>query len=547
MTSSARRQAIKTVLGSLALPAAAGSGLAVAAAKPQARPSARPPADPARWGVDIEGQRKADLGNGTFRNPIISGDRPDPTILKDGENYYMTFSSFFSYPGIVLWHSTDLVNWAPIGPALFKPLGTIWALDLCKHNNRYFIYIPANPNDKGWSIFVIWADRIEGPWSEPVDLNIAGAIDPGHMVGEDGKRYLFVNGIRKIRLTDDGLATDGRLEPAYQPWRYPDDWVVENFAPEGPKLLKRGDYFYLVTAVGGTAGPVTGHMVIAARARSIHGPWEHCPHNPLVRTVSTGEPWWSRGHATLVEGPDGAWWMVYHGYENGFRTLGRQVLLEPIEWTADGWFRARGGDLSQPLAAPNARRRSRSGHPLSDDFTRNRFGVQWAFHDPAPDEMQRTRYGDGGLLLTAKGRSPADSTPLTCIVGDRAYDAELHMELEGDAEAGLLLFYNHKAYVGLGFTPEHIKTFQYAEEHPWARQANRSRSVRIRLSNDDNVITYRYSLDEGKTWTLHGTRMEVSGINHNVFGGFLSLRIGVYCAGQGAVRLRRFIYRARNA
>lgn len=86
------------------------------------------------WARGIEGQRKADLGNGTFRNPIIGGDHPDPTILKDGENYYMTFSSFNSYPGIVIWHSTDLVNWAPLGAALQKNIGTVWALDLCKHN-----------------------------------------------------------------------------------------------------------------------------------------------------------------------------------------------------------------------------------------------------------------------------------------------------------------------------------------------------------------------------------------------------------------------------
>ena len=92
----------------------------------------------------------------------------------------------------------------------------------------------------------------------------------------------------------------------------------------------------MITAVGGTAGPPTGHMVIAARSRSIHGPWEHCPHNPIVRTPSADEPWWSRGHASLVEGPAGDWWMVYHAYENGYRTLGRQTLLEPMEWTADG-------------------------------------------------------------------------------------------------------------------------------------------------------------------------------------------------------------------
>lgn len=191
-------------------------------------------------------------------------------------------------------------------------------MDLCKHDDRYFIYIPADPKGEGWSIYAIWADNIAGPWSEPVNLHIDGCIDPGHIVGEDGKRYLFVNGIRKIRLTDDGLATDGKLEMAYDPWRYPSDWIVENFAPEGPKLFRHNDWFYLVTAVGGTAGPVTGHMVIAARSKSIHGPWEHCPHNPLVRTQSEQEPWWSKGHATVVQGPEGDWWMVYHGYENGF-------------------------------------------------------------------------------------------------------------------------------------------------------------------------------------------------------------------------------------
>src|SRR5688500_17869308 len=96
----------------------------------EARPSTQPcDATAPRWGKGIEGQRKADLGNGTFLNPVVAGDHPDPTILKDGDDYYMTFSSFYSYPGLVIWHSTDLVNWAPIGPALRKELGAIWAVD----------------------------------------------------------------------------------------------------------------------------------------------------------------------------------------------------------------------------------------------------------------------------------------------------------------------------------------------------------------------------------------------------------------------------------
>ncbi|OYW78510.1 MAG: xylan 1,4-beta-xylosidase, partial [Asticcacaulis sp. 32-58-5] len=362
MTETSRRTLFKTL--------AAGAALAPLGAGASSQAAVCAASEPPQWKPGIEGQRKADLGDGTYLNPIVAGDHPDPTILKDGDDYYMTFSSFYSYPGLIIWNSTDLVNWTPVGPTLFKPLGTIWAVDLCKHNGRYFIYIPAAPDGGEWSIYAIWADDIKGPWSEPVDLNIRGCIDPGHIVGEDGKRYLFVNGIRKVRLSDEGLATDGELEAAYQPWMYPDDWITENFAPEGPKLLRHGEYFYLVTAVGGTAGPVTGHMVIAARSKSIHGPWEHCPHNPLVRTLKTEEPWWSKGHATIIEGPSGDWWLVYHGYENGFRTLGRQTLLEPMEWTPDGWFRALGGDLSKPLPKPKGGKLSKAGFALSDDFSR---------------------------------------------------------------------------------------------------------------------------------------------------------------------------------
>lgn len=495
------------------------------------------------WGVGAEGQRKADRGDGFFQNPIVAGDHPDPTILKDGDDYYMTFSSFLSYPGLVIWHSTDLVNWAPIGPALHKPLGVIWAVDLIKHDGRYFIYIPADPQNEGWSIFVIWADDIRGPWSDPIDLHIQGCIDPGHVVGEDGRRYLFTNGVRKIRLTDDGLATDGALEHAYAPWRYPDDWVVENFAPEGPKLLRRGDWFYLITAVGGTAGPPTGHMVIAARSRSVHGPWEHCPRNPLVRTRDASEPWWSRGHATLVEGPVGDWWMVYHGYENGYRTLGRQTLLEPIEWTDDGWFRALGGDLSRPLPKPRGGREGPSAPALSDDFSSPRMGVQWALHGDTTDAGRVTYVGDG-LRLAATGASPADSAPLVCGVGDTSYEAEIDLELIGEVEAGLLLFYDPKAFVGVGFTPTTRKTFQFSEELTWMRAPHDTRRIRFKVLNVDNIVTWFHSHDDGATWIRNEMRMEVSGLHHNVFGGFLSLRIGVYSAGVGHAVLRDFTYRA---
>src|SRR5204863_2608061 len=143
-------------------------------------------------------------------------------------------------------------------------------------------------------------ERIEGPWSEPVDLHLPDHIDPGHAVDEAGRRWLFLSGGDRIALAEDGLSTVGAVEHVYDPWRPPSDWVIEGFSPEGPKITRHGGWYYLITAVGGTAGPPTGHMVIAARARSLAGPWENHPANPLVRTTSAAQRWWSRGHATLV-------------------------------------------------------------------------------------------------------------------------------------------------------------------------------------------------------------------------------------------------------
>ncbi len=182
----------------------------------------------------------------------------------------MTFSSFDAYPGLVVWRSRDLVNWQPVGPALSRNVGSVWAPDLVKHGGRYYIYFPARTATYR-SNYVVWADRIGGPWSEPIDLKLP-LIDPGHAVGEDGKRYLFLSGGRYVPLADDGLATAGEVKHAYEGWKYPDDWIVESFSQEGPKILKHGEYFHMILAEGGTAGPPTGHMIVSARSRSIHGP-----------------------------------------------------------------------------------------------------------------------------------------------------------------------------------------------------------------------------------------------------------------------------------
>lgn len=526
-----RREALKiSSLGAVGLGAGGAPVVPAAATTPLPR---------ARWGRGYDNQRIADLGNGTFFNPVLSGDHPDPAILKDGRDYYLTFSSFDAYPGLTIWHSRDLVNWHPRKSALTKNIGSVWAVSLEKHKNRYFLYIPvkAEVND----IFVTWADHIDGPWSDPQPLGLHKHIDPCHAVGEDGSRWLFLSGGDRIRLSDDGLSIVGEVEHVYDPWHYPDDWDVEGFSPEGPKIHRHDGWYYMLTAVGGTAGPPTGHMVIAARSRSINGPWQHHPGNPLVRTTNLGEAWWSRGHASLVEGPDSRWYSLYHGFENGFWTLGRQCLLDPVEWTADGWFRMTGGDLSRALAKPRGGEALPHGMAMSDDFSTLELGRKWHFFRPAADEAKRVRVSGNALFLSGKGTAPSSGSPLLLIAGDTSYQFECDIELAPGTTAGLVLFYDDKLYCGLGFDEKRFVTHQYGIER--GRPANPyGRRMRMRISNRRHIVAIHTSGDDGKSWQRFDRGMEVSGYHHNVRGGFLMLRPGIYAAGPGEVRFRDFSF-----
>lgn len=531
------RRSLLAGAGALSAVALTGGRAEAAPAKPsEARKSGNS-------GRGFDNQRIADQGDGTFLNPLISGDRPDPAILKEGDDYYVTFSTFDAYPGLTIWHSRDLVNWRPLEPALHRNIGSVWAPSLHRDKGRYLLYIPvkAQPNN---DIFVSWAENIEGAWSDPVPLGLPNHIDPCHAVAEDGSKWLFLSGGDRVRLADDNLSLAGEVEHVYDPWRYPSDWVVEGFSPEGPKIHRIGDWFYMLTAVGGTAGPPTGHMVIAARSRSLHGPWEHHPRNPIVRTTSQDEAWWSRGHASLVEAPDGSWWSLYHGYENGFWTLGRQCLLDPVRLTADGWFEMTGGDLSKPIAKPKGGEVQPHGMALSDDFSAPlALGSKWAFFRPSNAEAARVRTANDTLFFAGKGDAPSSGSPLLLTAGDRSYMFECDVEIAPGGRAGLILFYDDKLYCGLGFDAERFVTHQYGIER--ARPANpHGARMRMRVTNRRHIVTFDTSGDGGKTWRRFDRGMEVSGYHHNVRGGFLMLRPGLYAAGPGEAKFRDFRFTA---
>lgn len=484
----------------------------------------------------------------TFTNPILPGDRPDPAIIKVGDEYWMTYSSFEAAPGLLLYRSTDLVTWEFVTAALPEPVGNTFAVDIAEHDGRFFIYIPFIPAP--WSaltepsIYVIHAPSMEGPWSAPIDLGIRWAIDPGHIVGEDGRRYLFMSGIRRVQLADDGLSTVGEIEQVYDGWRYPDEWVTEAYALEGPKLMRRGDWFYLISAVGGTAGPATGHMVIVARSRSVQGPWENHPRNPIARTQSAGEKWWSRGHATIVPGPRGPqsdeWWMVSHGYENGYRTLGRQILLEPIRWTEDGWPEAPLQDVGGELTAPPGAASQARPEGFADDFAHLHLGERWAFHAPHPGERDRLSLDDG-LALLGRGTGPADTSPLAILTGDHAYEVDVDVELDGDVEAGLLLYFNDRLFCGMGIDGARMRSYSGGQATHWREPVPATRRITLRLRNEEHIVTGWYRVPGGE-WARHGVRYETSGYHANTTGDLLSLRPALYATGSGKARFRAFRY-----
>jgi Beta-xylosidase len=469
-----------------------------------------------------------------YSNPIFSGDYPDPSIMREGDTYYMVHSSFEYYPGLLIWKSTDLINWTPVTNALYKNVGSVWAPDITKINGKYYIYFPAS--DKN---YVIYANSINGPWSNPVELKVEG-IDPGHFSDNTGKRYLYLNSGGYVPLSDDGLSIAGEAQHAYNGWPIPKDWSIELFALEGPKVTKHGEYYYLTVAEGGTAGPPTGHMIISARSKSPFGPWENSPYNPIIRTQNKSEQWWSKGHGSLIDDVNGNWWMIFHAYEKDYLNMGRQTMLEPVEWTKDGWFRIpEGVKTESPIERPFSQNRN-SNFTLSDSFAGKSLGLQWKFYQ----EYDTARFYLTGESLDIKGKGSftGNCSPLLCVPADHSYTAEVELIIDGDATGGLVMFYNNAANSGILANGRDIIT-NLRGWHFSASPNVVNKHVFLRLKNIENTVDMYYSND-GKEWIKNGSSIEVSSINHNALSGFISLRIGLCSIGNGTVKFKNFKYQA---
>lgn len=463
-----------------------------------------------------------------FPKVILSGDYPDPSIMRDGKDYYMTHSPFYYMPGFLIWHSQDLMNWEPVCRVMPEYDGSAMAPDLLKYGDTFYIYYPAAGTN-----WVIWAKDIKGPWSKPVDLKVSG-IDPGHIVDKQGNRYLYVDKGEVIRLTEDGLSTIGKKQKVYEGWLYPDKWDTECMCLESPKLNYHNGYYYLTSAQGGTAGPATSHMVVSARSKSIMGPWENSPYNPVVHTYSATDNWWSKGHGTLIDDVNGNWWIVYHAYAKGYHTLGRQTLIEPIEWTADGWYRTKSTATS---IKPD--KQIKHGIELSDDFNEANLGLQWTFwKEYVPKALT---FDNGTLWMKAKGRTPADGRLLLTTAEDKNYETQVEINIGNGNTGGLVLFYNENAYAGVVSDGKKFIVYQNASKQLELPNELGKRFI-AKIHNQGNNLRIMVSKDS-KEWITLAENVDVSQMHHNNYHGFYALRIGLLSAGKGRAGFKQFRYK----
>jgi beta-xylosidase len=350
----------------------------------------------------------------TVHNPVLPGFHPDPSVCMAGEDYYLVCSSFEYFPGVPVFHSRDLVHWTQIGNVLDRPSqlrlppdapasGGIYAPTLRHHEGRFWLIV-TNVSGDGNLLFT--ATDPAGPWSDPVRLPGVRGIDPDLAWDDDGNCWCTTAGVGQVRIDPHTGETFG---PSRRLW----SGTPGAKAPEAPHLYRIGDYWYLLIAEGGTE---RCHSVSIARGRTPEGPFEPCPANPILTHRGSDHPIQNTGHADLVEGPDGSWWMVLLGVRPGggtpgWHVLGRETFLVPVDWV-DGWPVV--GELSPELPAPPWPLRPPAPARNRDDFELPELAPHWLSLRSRTQEACITKERPGWLTLRARGDS-LDDTEVTFV------------------------------------------------------------------------------------------------------------------------------------
>ncbi|MDX3191714.1 family 43 glycosylhydrolase [Streptomyces sp. MN03-5084-2B] len=357
--------------------------------------------------------------------PIIAGFYPDPSICRVGDVHYIANSSFEYAPGVPIHRSTDLMTWTPVGHALGRPgqldvraappSTGVYAPTLRHHGGRFWL-VTTNVLETHRGQLIVTAEDPAGPWSDPVHVDGAIGIDPDLAWDEHGVCHLtWASNAPGIASMPIDPTTGTPLGPPRLLWQ-----GTGLAYPEAPHLYRWNGWWYLMLAEGGTE---RGHTVTIARSRSLDGPYEAAPANPILTHRSTTHPVQNTGHADLVELADGSWAMVYlgvrpHGRTPMFHANGRETFVAGVTWV-DGWPVA-----DEERFAPVA-----PDHSFVDRFDSTDLDGRWVSPNVFPDTFTRREHGR--LLLTAPAEGA--SKPMLCA---RARDREWTAEAELDTSAG---------------------------------------------------------------------------------------------------------------
>ncbi|POH66640.1 glycoside hydrolase family 43 protein [Cryobacterium zongtaii] len=286
-----------------------------------------------------------------FSNPVISGFHPDPSVCRVGDDYYLAVSSFTFLPGIPIFHSTNLIDWEPIGHVFDRP-GVIdlaglhvsdglWAPTIRHHAGLFYVVTTITRGRQGATTILATAAEPDGPWSDPVVLEAEG-IDPSLFFDDDGRCWFTgcrdaaepaVTGPGELWMRELDLTTLRLVGPSHILWH----GAMRGAWVEAPHLYRRDGAYYLVAAEGGTEG---NHAVTVARAETVTGPYLGDPRNPLLthRHLAPDTPIQNVGHADLVDTADGETWAVLLATRpvSGYHLLGREVFLVRVDWTPRG-------------------------------------------------------------------------------------------------------------------------------------------------------------------------------------------------------------------
>ena len=515
------------------------------------------------------------VGAGEYRNPVVAGFYPDPSAIRVGDDFYLVNSSFGYFPGLPVFHSTDLVSWTQIGNAIDRPTQMdygdkdeltrgLFAASLTYHDGTFYIANTCFYCDGG--NFVITAKNPAGPWSDPIWLGMSG-IDPTLFFDTDGSAWIVHNDVPDGPLRYDGhraiwlqrfdfatrkpvgkgiVLVDGGANPAANPEHV-----------EGPHLFRHDGWYYLTAAEGGTGEK---HAQMVWRSRALTGPYAPYPGNPVLTQrdldPARARPITSTGHAQFIELKDGSWWAVFLGtrpYRGNQYNLGRETFLLPVSWH-DGWpvILPHGQAVPEVLARPSLPRNAQplpSSGPMhwTERFDGPRLPLSWVTFHPPKTAWYAT--GASGLRLTpstmplgAFGTMPGQPA----YVGHRLQHHKATLETTLTAFdpqpgelAGLALVQNEYGHYVLGVERDKdgLAVSLYRRSgHDGPLEGERlarvplpagAMPVTLRLRLDGPRLDADYAPASG-TWHTVASNQDASVLSADVAGGFIGNTFGPY-------------------